>query len=50
MELKCLFEFIFGNILFLGDIIKSNFVVRENELCEVFVLVLTQDAKDKRKI
>lgn len=32
MELKCLFEFIFGNILFLGDIIKSNFVVRENEL------------------
>ena len=32
MELKCLFEFIFGNILFLGDIIKKNIVVRGNEL------------------
>ena len=32
MELKCLFEFMFGNILFLGDIIKKNFVVRGNEL------------------
>lgn len=32
MKLKCLFEFIFGNILFLEDIIKKNFVVRGNEL------------------
>ena len=32
LQLKCLIEFIFGNILFLEDVIKINLVVRGNEL------------------